>query len=275
MAVKKGKKRADCLVHEQDLAESREQAKRLIMAGQVFVEQASTPQSLASNTSLSPVRALPPVRVNKPGHLYSADTIFCLAEKERFVSRGAYKLLTALEYFSSQDHALLDPRDCVCLDAGASTGGFTDCLLQNGAARVYAVDVGHGQLHEKLRHDARVINLEKTNLRTAPPSLIPEKVHLIVADVSFISLTLVLPPCLSWLMCGGKVLALIKPQFEVGPEHNHKGVVRSELARQAAIEKITRFCTEELHLQFHGIVPAAIRGPKGNQEYLALFEKLS
>ncbi len=255
MAEKKVKKRADCLVHEQGLAESREQAKRFIMAGQVFID----------NTPLAPTR------VDKAGHLYAPHTVFCVAAKERFVSRGAYKLMTGLEYFSKD---ILDIQGLVCLDAGASTGGFTDCLLQHGASKVYAVDVGHGQLHEKLRTDARVINLEKTNIRTAPPELIPERVHLVVADVSFISLTLILPSCMQWLADGGKMLVLIKPQFEVGPEHNHKGVVRSEEARQAAIEKVTRFCVDELHLRFHGLVPSTIRGPKGNQEYIALFEKI-
>lgn len=241
--------RADQLVFEQGLAESREQAKRLIMAGQVFAGETASPL----------------LRVEKPGHPYPADTVFCLAGQERFVSRGAYKLLTALEHFQ------LCVEGAVCLDAGASTGGFTDCLLQRGAARVYAVDVGHGQLHERLRADARVINLERTNLRTAPETLIPESVDMIVADVSFISLTLVLPPCVRWLRPGGLVVALIKPQFEVGPHRTDKGVVRDEAARQAAVDKVVTFCGEALGLQCRGVVPSAIKGPKGNQEYPAVF----
>ncbi len=255
--TKKTKVRADQLVFEQGLAESREQAKRLIMAAQVYIHDQNAPEAL-------PLRHL---LVEKPGHNYAADTIFTLAAKERFVSRGAYKLLTAIEHFS------LDVHDFICLDAGASTGGFTDCLLQHGAAKVYAVDVGYGQLHEKLRQDPRVINLEKTNMRTAPLSLIPEKVHLVVADVSFISLTLVLPACMQWLADGGKVLALIKPQFEVGPHQTHKGVVRDEHARQEAIAKVQTFCAENLSLCCEGLVPSAILGPKGNQEYLALFSR--
>ncbi len=254
--------RADQLVFEQGLASSREQAKRYIMAGQIFIAQ-----SLEQNSA-------PLIRVEKPGHLYPQNTLFTAAAKERFVSRGAYKLLTALEYFQLHVEGL------VCLDAGASTGGFTDCLLQHGATKVYAVDVGHGQLHEKLCADTRVINLEKTNLRTAPATLISEAVQLVVADVSFISLTLVLPPCMTWLTSweegksGGQVLALIKPQFEVGPHQTHKGVVRDENARQYAIDKVTHFCERELNLVCEGVVPSAILGPKGNQEYLALFKKM-
>ena len=251
MPPHKNKIRADQLVHEQGLAESREQAKRLIMAGQVLVEQPP----------------LPPLRVEKPGHPYPADTVFSLIAQERFASRGAYKLLTALEHFQ------MDVQGHVCLDAGASTGGFTDCLLQHGAARVYAVDVGHGQLHEKLRADSRVINMEKTNLRTAPIGLIAEAVDMVVADVSFISLTLVLPPCMQWLKPGGCVVALIKPQFEVGPHQTHKGVVRDEAVRQGAVDKVVSFCTQELGLTLRGFVPSAILGPKGNQEYLAVFTR--
>ena len=173
---KSPRQRADQLVFEQGLAESREQARRLIMAGKIILEQT--------------VPGAPPQVVPKPGHPFAADTVFALLEPERYVSRGAYKLLTILEHFK------LDVTDFVCLDAGASTGGFTDCLLQRGAKRVYAVDVGKNQLHERLRADERVINLEGVNLRHAEQSLIPEMVDLVVADVSFISLTLVLPSCM-------------------------------------------------------------------------------
>ncbi len=249
-AGKSSKVRADQLLFEQGLAESREQAKRFIMARQVFVGD-------------------PPVPVDKPGHPYPPQTVFILAAQERFASRGAYKLLTGLEHFS------LDVTGFVCLDAGASTGGFTDCLLQHGAVKVYAVDVGHGQLHEKLRQDPRVINLEKTNLRVAEPSLIPEMVQMVVADVSFISLTMVLPSCMPWLEVGGKILALIKPQFEVGAGQTQKGIVRDPEIRQSAIDKVVHFCEHELPLRFEGIVPSAILGPKGNQEYLALFTRIS
>lgn len=250
----KNKYRADQLLHEAELAESREQAKRLIMAGQVF---AGAPGLAEEHYA----------RVDKPGHPYAPDTRFRVVGQERFASRGAYKLLTALEHFQ------MDVNGFVCLDAGASTGGFTDCLLQHGAARVYAVDVGHGQLHEKLRVDARVVNLEKTNLRTAPPDLIPEMVDMVVADVSFISLTLVLPSCMPWLKPGGCVAALIKPQFEVGPHQTQKGVVRDEAVRQQAVDKVVDFCAAGLGLTLRGLVPSAILGPKGNQEYMAVFVK--
>lgn len=243
------KERADSLVHLQGLADSRELAKRLVMAGQVFY--------LAGDT---------PVLVDKPGRQFPVNSRFELAGKERFVSRGAYKLLTALEYFS------LDVTGVVALDAGASTGGFTDCLLQHGAARVYAVDVGKHQLHERLRADSRVISLEGVNLRHAEADLIPEQVDMIVADVSFISLTMILGPCMRWLKAGGRVTALIKPQFEVGPGNTHKGVVRDEVVREEAVHKVQEYAKDELGLELVGVVPSAIKGPKGNQEYMALWE---
>ena len=255
MAHKTARQRADALVHAQGLAESREQARRLIMAGKVALEDAGLPPGA------------PPCKVDKPGHPYPEGTRFRLLEGERFVSRGAYKLLTIMDRFG------LDVRELVCLDAGASTGGFTDCLLQHGARRVYAVDVGRNQLHEKLRADARVINLEGVNLRHAPVSLIPEEIDLVVADVSFISLTLILPPCMTWLKPGGRVAVLIKPQFELGPGETVKGVVRDEAARRRAVDKITTFCDAALGLTCEGVVPAAVKGPKGNQEYMALFSR--
>lgn len=245
------KERADQLLAERGLADSREAAKRLIMAGLVFFEG---PSGVST-------------RVDKPGTKYSSDTVFTVQGKERFVSRGAYKLLTALEAFS------LPVRGAVALDGGASTGGFTDCLLQHGAARVYAVDVGHAQLHEKLRNDPRVISLEKTNLRDAPPGLIPEFVDIITADVSFISLTLVLPGCAQFLKEGGYVAALIKPQFELGPEAAPKGVVRDETMRRKAVDKVTSFVGRELGFALVGVLPAAVKGPKGNQEYMAVWRK--
>ncbi len=242
------KTRADQLLFEQGLAESREQARRLIMAGRVFAGD-------------------PPVRVEKPGRGCAPDTVLSLAAPERFVSRGAYKLLTALEHFP------LRPGGLICLDAGASTGGFTDCLLQHGAAKVYAVDVGRAQLHERLRNDPRVIGLEGINLRTAPAALIPEAVDLLTADLSFISLTLVLPNCLQWLKPEGMIIALIKPQFELEPGLVKKGVVREPELQQRAVAKVRAFCEGALDLRCLGVVPAALRGPKGNQEYVACFAR--
>ena len=242
------KARADQLLFEQGLAQSREQARRLIMAGRVFT-------------------GAPPVRVEKPGHGYAPDTLFSLAEPERFVSRGAYKLLTALEHFA------IKPEGWVCLDAGASAGGFTDCLLQHGAARVYAVDVGQAQLHERLKNDARVISREGINLRAAPAECVPEPVDLLVADLSFISLRLVLPNCMQWLKARALVIALVKPQFELAPHQVKKGVVREEALQRQAVDGVCAFCEAELGLRRLGVVPAALRGPKGNQEYLACFRR--
>jgi len=250
------KERADHLVYAQGLAQSREQAKRLIMAGQVVCVLAQPDGGVQ-----------PPQIVNKPGWQCAPETRFALIGQERFVSRGAYKLLTALTHFS------LDVGGCVALDAGASTGGFTDCLLQHGAARVYAVDVGKHQLHERLRSDDRVISLEGVNLRHAPRSLIPEPVDIVVADLSFISLTVVLQPCMQWLKSEGTVAALIKPQFELGPGGTDKGVVRSAVLQQQAVDKVLDFSQRVLDLTLIGVVPSAIKGPKGNQEYMACWRK--
>lgn len=244
------KERADSMAFAQGLAESREQAERLIMAGKVFMEKGG-PDKLT--------------RVDKPGQMLPPETPLHIQGQERFVSRGAYKLLTALEHFS------LNVAGFVALDAGASTGGFTDCLLQHGAARVYAVDVGNNQLHERLRADPRVISREGVNLRLAPPELIPEQVDMIVADVSFISLTAVLPPCMQWLKPGGIVAALIKPQFEVASGQTQKGVVRDETLRDAAVAKVLECAKQELGLNLLGVVPSALKGPKGNQEYMAVW----
>ena len=248
--MKAGKSRADQLLADRGLAESRERAKRLIMAGQVFEEKNGTR-----------------VPVSKPGQVLPDDCELFVKESERFVSRGAYKLLTALEHFG------LDVAGFAALDAGASTGGFTDCLLQHGAARVYAVDVGYGQLHPRLRYDPRVVCLERVNLRLAPPELIPEALDLAVADVSFISLKMILRPCLQWLKPGGSIIALIKPQFELGPAGTDRGVVRDEADQQRAVDDVLEFARNDLGLEVLGVVPAKIKGPKGNQEYLAYFKR--
>ena len=236
--------RADQLLVDQGLAESRERAKRLVMAGQVYLTASGRRELL-----------------DKPGRMLPAGAELSLAEQERFVSRGAYKLLTALEHFG------LDVSGAVALDVGASTGGFTDCLLQHGAAKVYAVDVGTCQLHEKLRADPRVVSMEGVNFRTAAPDLIPEQVDIAVIDVSFISLTKVLPAVTGFVKPGGRVVALIKPQFEVGPGQTVKGVVRDESLRQLVVEMVSN-AARELGLHVLGVEPAAIKGPKGNQEYL-------
>jgi len=244
--------RADHLLAASGLVESREKAKRLIMAGTVhFLDRGQK------------------VPVTKPGQQFDEDTEFVVPGDDRFVSRGAHKLLSAIEAFG------IDFAGKVALDAGASTGGFTDCMLQHGAIRVYAADVGYGQLHEKLRRDDRVINLERTNLRHAGPDLVPEPVDVVVADVSFISLTKVLPACLQFLRAGGEVVALIKPQFEVGPGQTDKGVVRDPSLRQQAVDMVTGFCRDELGLELIGVTPSRLLGPKGNQEYLAYLKRLA
>jgi 23S rRNA (cytidine1920-2'-O)/16S rRNA (cytidine1409-2'-O)-methyltransferase len=238
--------RADQLLVEQGLAESRERAKRLVMAGQVYLDRDGRRE-----------------RLDKPGRMLPATAELSLAEPERFVSRGAYKLLSAIEHFS------LDVAGMVALDVGASTGGFTDCLLQHGAAKVYAVDVGKSQLHEKLRADQRVTSLEGVNFRLAQPDLIPELVDMAVIDVSFISLTKVLPAVKQFLKPGGRIVALVKPQFELGPGQTDKGVVRDESLRLLAVQMVEG-AARELGLTPLGVVPAAVKGPKGNQEYLLL-----
>ncbi len=240
---------AQHIIFERGEVESLDAAKRLVMAGLVYFEQGN---------SL--------VKVARTADLFLPTTHFVIQGKERFVSRGAYKLLTALEHFS------LSVEGFVALDAGASTGGFTDCLLQHGAQKVYAVDVGTNQLHEKLQRDERVINLEGVNLRVAPASLLPEQVDIIVADVSFISLTHVLEPCVQWLRKGGYVAGLIKPQFEVASHQTDKGIVRDEALRQWAVDKVLAFAKEHLHFTLLGVVPSAIKGPKGNQEYIAVWQ---
>jgi 23S rRNA (cytidine1920-2'-O)/16S rRNA (cytidine1409-2'-O)-methyltransferase len=246
------KARADQLVCDQGLVDGRERAKRCIMAGQVLF--------------IGPDGRETPV--DKPGRMFGAETVFVLKQGERYVSRGGGKLETAMETFG------LDVTGLVALDAGASTGGFTDCLLQHGAARVYAVDVGTAQLHEKLRADARVVSMENVNLRHAPADLLPEPVDVVVADVSFISLTKVLPSCLRFLKPGGFVAALIKPQFELSPDKIGKGgVVREEAFQQEAVEAVVAFARSELGLVLRGVVPSKVKGPKGNQEYLAVFDR--
>ena len=183
---------------------------------------------------------------------------------ERYVGRGGLKLEHALKHFA------VDPSGLVCLDVGASTGGFTDCLLQHGAAKVYALDVGHGQLDWKIRNDPRVVVIEHCNARYLQPDAIPEKVGLITADVSFISLTLVLPPAAELLTDGGMILALIKPQFELSREEvGRGGVVRDDAARARAAEKIRDFAAAK-RWAWCGATDSPIAGADGNREFLCL-----
>jgi 23S rRNA (cytidine1920-2'-O)/16S rRNA (cytidine1409-2'-O)-methyltransferase len=235
---------------EQGLAESPGAAMRLIMAKAVH---------FLKNNEKTPVAS--------PGQQFPVDTEFTLRGQDRFVSRGGYKLLTAIDTLG------FNPSGKVCLDAGASTGGFTDCLLQFGASRVYAADVGYGQLHWKLRQDQRVIVLERLNLRQPPPELFPDPLDVLTADVSFISLTAILPGCMSLLKPACELVLLIKPQFELPAGRTDKGVVREEADRLEAVDTVLAFCSDILGLTLVGVVPSTLLGPKGNQEYLAYLKR--
>lgn len=235
------------LVVERGLAESRTKAQALILAGQVVVADQ---------------------RVDKPGALVPVEAELRLkGEVLPYVSRGGLKLKAALVRFG------LEVRGRVAADIGASTGGFTDCLLQEGAVRVHAIDVGYGQLHEKLRTDARVRSRERVNARYLTAEDLPEPVDVVVIDVSFISLTQVLPAVLPFLNPGGLLVALVKPQFEVGPDKVGKGgVVKDAHARQAALEAMVAFVTAR-GLRVRGLMDSPVPGPAGNVEALLVADK--
>jgi 23S rRNA (cytidine1920-2'-O)/16S rRNA (cytidine1409-2'-O)-methyltransferase len=240
--MKPRKERVDVLVVERGLAESRTKAQALILAGQVVVGDQ---------------------RVDKPGALVPVEAELRLkGEVLPYVSRGGLKLKAAIDRFG------LDVRGKVGADIGASTGGFTDCLLQEGAVRVHAIDVGYGQLHEKLRTDARVRSRERVNARYLTAEDLPEKAGVIVIDVSFISLTQVLPSVLPFLEADGLLVALVKPQFEVGRENIGKGgVVRDVEARKSAIDAVVAF-SQEQGLTVRGLMDCPVPGPAGNVEAL-------
>ncbi len=247
--MKMKKDRVDQLLVSKGLVESREKAKRLIMARQVFQER--------GNAQLEPI--------TKPGHLLPVTTQLVIKDRERFLSRGGYKLLTALENFK------IDVSGTVAMDIGASTGGFTDCLLQTGAKKVYTVDVGYGQLHWKLRNDPRVINLEKTNIRTAQPDIVSEAMDLITIDCSFISLKKILVSSIQYVSDAGTIIGLVKPQFELEKGQTSKGVVRSKAEQLKAVQGVVTFAEQLGQLSLQGWVPSSVLGPKGNQEYLVVW----
>ncbi len=237
------KERIDALLVSRGLCDSREQAKRLILAGEV-----------RSGDRI----------IDKPATKFADDTPFEIKEKQRYVGRGGLKLEGALDAFK------IDPSGWICIDVGASTGGFTDCLLQRGASRVHAVDVGTNQLVWKLRNDPRVIVKEQFNARHMVPADIGEPVRLAVMDLSFISLTKVLPAVFSVLESGGSVVCLIKPQFELRREDiTRGGIVRDPSLHQQAIAKICDFVTNKYAYEWRGLVPSPITGMDGNQEFLA------
>lgn len=239
------KTRADLLLVERGLAESREKAKVLILAGKVLY----TLDGKNFHRLLKPSQTLPPTAELK------------VEEDLPYVSRGGLKLEQALNLFD------VDPSGLVCLDVGASTGGFTDCLLQRGAKRVYAVDVGKGLLHPKLREDQRVVVLEGINARYLTPSYFPEKMDLITVDVSFISLKKVLPALKDLLKDNGLTIALIKPQFELSPREVKKGVVRDPKLHFKVVNEIWEFA-KNLGFEPLGVVESPILGAKGNKEFL-------
>jgi len=240
------KERADVLLFEAGLAESRAQARALIMAGKV---------------RMGPDRV-----VSKPSEKIPVDADLTVDAPREYVSRGAYKLLPAL------DRHLPDLSGMTALDVGASTGGFTDLMLQRGAERVYCVDSGRGQLHDKLRRDPRVVCLERTNARFIDETLVPEKVDALTMDVSFISATLLLEPCSRLTRDGAWAFILVKPQFEAGKgEVPRGGVVTDERVIRDAIDKVAGFATGRLGWTFLEAIPSPIKGPKGNQEFIAVF----
>lgn len=237
------KQRLDHLLVARGLCDSREKGKRLILAGDVLVDD--TP-------------------VTKAGQLVPEDATIRVRAAPKYVSRGGFKLEGALDHFG------VDPAGRVCFDVGASTGGFTDCLLQRGASKVFAFDVGTNQLVWKLRSDPRVISRENYNVRHLKPEDIGENVDLIVADVSFISLTLVLPPALATLRPGGDAVVLIKPQFELSKDEIGKGgIVRDPALHQKACDKIQNFVKAQPRWQWRGLMESPIQGTDGNREYLA------
>lgn len=244
--MKVQKERLDVLLVKQGLATSREKAKAVIMAGEVFVDNQ---------------------REDKAGQTFPITAkIEVRGKKMKYVSRGGYKLERAMEVFPIQ------LQDAVCMDVGSSTGGFTDCMLQNGARYVYAIDVGTNQLAWSLRQDERVCSMEKTNIRYVTPDDIGEKMDFVSIDVAFISLTKVLTPVKALMKEKGQIACLIKPQFEAGREKvGKKGVVRDKKVHEEVIEMVTNYAKS---IGFHilGLEHSPIRGPEGNIEYLLYME---
>ncbi|WAM30673.1 TlyA family RNA methyltransferase [Caldicellulosiruptor naganoensis] len=235
------KKRADILLVEKGFAESREKAKALILSGNVYVDNQ---------------------KVEKAGELIDCNAQIVVKEPLKYVSRGGFKLEKALNFFK------IDVAHKIALDVGVSTGGFTDCLLQHGAKKVYCVDVGYGQLAWKLREDPRVVNFEKTNFRYFEREKIPDRIDIVVCDVSFISLTLISHKIKEFMEEGTEGILLIKPQFEAGREEvGKKGVVRSSQTHVNVIKKVVS-CYFSLGLSIKGLTYSPVKGPEGNIEYL-------
>lgn len=246
------RERIDKLLVEKGLAESRTKAQALVMAGVVLVDEQ---------------------RVEKPSEQFAIDASIRVKHADdpasQYVGRGGLKLEAALREFQ------LNVEGAVCLDVGASTGGFTDCLLQNGALQVFAIDVGHNQIDWRLRNDPRVMVQEGVNARYLQPEDFPVRFHLAVIDVSFISATKVLPAIVPLMRKGGSIVTLIKPQFEVGRgEVGGGGIVRDAAKREQAVETVNRAATE-LGLDVAGVIESPIQGAEGNVEFLALYKRVS
>lgn len=241
------KQRLDLAVTSRGLVPSREKAKALIMAGQVYVNGQK--------------------ELKAGANVKKTDTIEVRGSQNPFVSRGGLKLQKAAQKFD------IDLNDCVCMDIGASTGGFTDCMLTYGAKKVYAIDVGYGQLAWKLRTDERVVNMERTNFRYVTHEQIPEEIDFASVDVSFISLKIILPVLRELLKMNGEAVCLIKPQFEAGKEKiGKKGVVRDPSVHTEVVERITQFAVET-GFTLKNLDFSPIKGPEGNIEYLMHIEK--
>lgn len=241
------KKRLDIVLFERGFAESREKAKALIMSGIVYVNDQ---KEIKAGRDIKP-----------------DDTVEVRGATLKYVSRGGLKLEKAMQSFP------ITLEGKVCMDIGASTGGFTDCMLQNGADKVYAIDVGYGQLAWKLRSDDRVVNLERTNFRYVTHELIPEDIDFASVDVSFISLKLILPVMYTLLKSGAQAVCLIKPQFEAGRENvGKKGVVRDPAVHENVIRTVAEFAVEQ-KFRVLGLEHSPVKGPEGNIEYLMYIEK--
>lgn len=242
------KERLDKLIMERGLFDSREKARAYIMSGSIYVDG---------------------MRVDKPGQPVLTDSVIeSRAAPPAFVSRGGLKLEKALDSFD------IDVAGKTAIDIGASTGGFTDCLLQRGAKKVYAVDVGYGQLDWKLRNDSRVVCMERTNARYLKAGQFPDTINIIAIDVSFISLKLILPPAQEILEPGGDIICLIKPQFEAGRDKvGKKGVVKDSAVHEEVIYDIAKF-TLAIGMNVCGIDFSPVKGPEGNIEYLMHIKKL-
>ena len=241
------KERLDKILVDSGLVKSRERAKALIMEGAVLVDG---------------------VAVTKAGAMISSDSSVSLKKEDiPFVSRGGLKLKAAIDFFN------ISLKDKIAMDVGSSTGGFTDCMLQMGAKKVYCIDVGYGQIAWQLRNDPRIVLLERTNARYIGKEKIPDVIDIVTADVSFISLTKVIPGVAEFLRNGGEILALVKPQFEVGKgEVGKGGIVREEEKRLQAVESV-KISLEDTGLQTAGMFQSPVTGQKGNIEYFLYMKK--